>query len=136
VFILSGGTGHLTFPIASGDPCLVLFNDRDLDLWWSTGNTAIPNSDRAHDLSDGLILVGFRNQTNPISPFNTTDAELAYKGGKLKVNDKLAMIGASSDLKTVMDKLYTALTVLNGKTGPSAFTQIVAFQIEYNNLLQ
>lgn len=136
VFIQSGGSGHLTFPIVAGDPCLVLFNDRDLDVWWTTGNTAVPNSDRAHDLSDGLVLVGFRNKANALSGYNTSDAELAFAGGKLKVNDKLAMIGASTDLKTVMDKLYSALTALNGKTGPTAITQILAFQTEYNNLLQ
>lgn len=56
-----GGDFSLQFPVTAGDTCLVLFNDRDIDLWFKTGNNVSPNTSRAHDLSDGLVLVGFRN---------------------------------------------------------------------------
>src|SRR4051812_16776768 len=36
--ILSGGGGVITMPIKAGDTCLVLFHDRDFDLWFETGN--------------------------------------------------------------------------------------------------
>ena len=65
VFVPSGGGAALTFPIAAGDPCLVLFNDRDLDNWFTTGNMTPPNSNRMHSLSDGLVLVGVRNKASP-----------------------------------------------------------------------
>ena len=136
VFIDSGGSGYLTFPIAAGDTCLVLFNDRDLDLWWSTGNTVAPNSQRCHDLSDGLALVGFRNLANALGSFDSSNAVLAYNGGKVLVSSKVQLLNASTTLTNVMSKLLAALTALNGKTGPDASAQITAFQTEYQNLLQ
>ena len=97
VFVLSGGAAALTMPIAAGDTCLVLFNDRDLDIWATTGNTAVPNSGRFHDLSDGLVLVGFRHALNPVAGYLTTEAALVNAGSKVSVaNDgTIALIGAS-----------------------------------------
>lgn len=136
VFIASGGTGRLTFPIIPGDPCLVLFNDRDIDNWWSTGNTAAPNTPRAHDLSDGLALVGFRNKANKIATYNGTDAELAYAGGRLTINDKVRLEGSTMSLKTLLTDVKAALTALDGKTGPSAATAIALVQTDITALLQ
>lgn len=136
VFITSGGSGSLTFPIAQGDTCLVLFNDRDIDNWFASGNTVAPNTQRAHDLSDGLALVGFRSLANVIASFDTANAVLSYEGGKIRVANKLDLVSQLTTMTLVMDKLYAALVSLNGKTGPSAATQITAFQTEYQNLLQ
>lgn len=136
VFIPAGGSGRLTFPIQPGDPCLVVFNDRDIDNWYETGTTLPPNSPRLHDLSDGFVLVGFRNKANAITDFNATDAELRFAGGILKLNDKVALNGADASLRTVLQKIIDALTALNAKTGPSAATQISDAQTETDNLLQ
>lgn len=136
VFINSGGSGYLTFPVAAGDTCLVLFNDRDMDNWFATGNTTAPNTGRAHDLSDGLALVGFRSLANVLANFDSNNAVLAFGGGKVLVADKLQLENALTTLTGVMDKLHEALTALNGKTGPTAAVQITAFQEEYQKLLQ
>ena len=85
VFVLSGGDTAITMPIAAGDTCLVLFNDRDLDIWATTGNTSVPNSGRFHDLSDGLVLVGFRHALNPISGYSTTEVALRKAGFKISI---------------------------------------------------
>lgn len=136
VFIPAGGDGRLTFPIQPGDGCLVVFNDRDIDNWFETGTTLPPNSTRLHDLSDGFAIVGFRNKATAITDFNADDAELRFAGGILKLNDKVALDGAAASLRTALQKIIDALTALNGKTGPSASTQITAAQTEMDNLLQ
>jgi len=110
VFVLSGGGGLVTMPIAAGDSCLVLFNDRDLDNWFTTGATAVPNSPRKHDLSDGMALVGFRSLAASIASYSTTDIELRNAGGKIQVASKIGISNASSSLKTGLDQLCTALT--------------------------
>jgi hypothetical protein len=51
-------------PIQSGDTCLVLFCDRDLDNWFESGQITTLNSNRVHDLSDGVALVGIRHKQN------------------------------------------------------------------------
>lgn len=136
VMFCGGGTGRLTFPVAPGDQCLVLFNDRDLDNWFDGGANTPPNSDRQHDLSDGLVLVGFRNRAGALADFYEDGAELAFEGGRVRVADKLAFDGLDSTLRTVLQKVKDALTALNLKTGPSAATEIAAVQTELDKLLQ
>lgn len=67
--ILQGGGAYLDFPIAVGDYCIVLFNDRNIDNWWSTGNVKEPADKRKHSLSDGMALIGI----NPDSSFLERD---------------------------------------------------------------
>lgn len=58
VFVLQGGGAYIDLPITAGDYCLVLFNDRNIDTWWDTGNVVVPRNRRKHSLSDGIALVG------------------------------------------------------------------------------
>jgi hypothetical protein len=85
VVFLNGGGGYLTFPIASGDTCLVLFNDREIDTWFTTGITKEPQSARVHDMNDGIALVGVRHALNPLS-FYSDGIKLYYKGGYLTID--------------------------------------------------
>lgn len=64
IVVLGGSNGQVTVPISQGDPCVVLFCDRDIDLWLENGSISNPpNTDRLHDLSDAVALVGL----NPVS---------------------------------------------------------------------
>lgn len=58
----------LTFPVASGDECLVVFASRCIDAWWQSGGIGEPMEPRMHDLSDGFALVGVRSQARRLSP--------------------------------------------------------------------
>jgi len=62
-FVLAGGGAYIDMPIAVGDYCIVLFNDRDIDTWWDSANVADPNTNRKHDLSDGIALIGISPST-------------------------------------------------------------------------
>lgn len=64
--VLQGGGAYIDMPIAPGDYCIVLFNDRDIDVWWSMANMADPASTRKHDLSDGIAIVGINPKTAPL----------------------------------------------------------------------
>jgi hypothetical protein len=87
VFFATGGGFVVTMPVAVGDPCLLLFNDRDIDTWFSTGAIAPPNTSRAHDLSDGFALVGFRNATNPVpGATSATAAEMRSSDNTAKAS--------------------------------------------------
>ncbi len=136
VYSPSGGKGWLTFPVTAGDPCLVLFNDRDLDNWFEGGGNVPPNSDRKHDLSDGLVIVGFRSRTKAIPDFYMDGAELRFDESFLRLAAKVKLANADTDLKAVLTKVVLALTALDAKTGPSAAVPIAAVTTEINKLLQ
>ena len=64
VFVLQGGGAYIDLPIAARDYCIVLFNDRNIDTWWSTANVAEPPNRRKHALSDGIAIVGINPRTS------------------------------------------------------------------------
>ncbi len=76
VIVLGGASTALTFPIKSGDECLVLFNDRDMDNWFAGSNTAGVATPRLHSFSDGVILVGLNSLPNVWLGYDTTRAML------------------------------------------------------------
>lgn len=113
VLVLSGGAGRITFPIAAGDSCLVFFNDRDLDNWFASGVTAVPNSFRTHSLSDGLVIVGFRNMANKLLGISSTDTELGQGGTVIGMDGaKISVRNDATSLKAALDALFTNLNSL------------------------
>lgn len=97
VMFPSGGGASLTFPVVKGDPCLVLFSDRDIDNWFTTGNVVAPNSSRAHSLSDGFVLVGLCNLARlPASVPNNT-VRLRYGDSYVDI-DNTGVIRITSSL--------------------------------------
>lgn len=81
VFFPSGGGFTLTFPIAQGDECLVVFSSRCIDSWWQSGGIQNQATLRMHDLSDGFALVGVRSQVRLIPNLSTTSTVLRSDTG-------------------------------------------------------
>lgn len=140
IFIPSGGTGFLTFPVTAGDLCLVLFNDRDYDSFWATGNIQAPNSGRMHDLSDGVAIIGFRTSASPLAGYDATEVVLALGTTKLVLGSKVGIQNQTISLLTVLTNLITTLkgfTDTHGDT-PNAATllALTARQTDITNLLQ
>ena len=137
VFVLGGGDRVVTLPINPGDTCLVLFNDRDIDLWFSTGSAAVPNSPRIHDLSDGLALIGFRSSANPVSNYSSEDVEIRNAESKIAVGELLLLKNSVTDLLSVLQLGALAMASLNGvKVGGDASAQIATFNSELSVLLK
>lgn len=136
----SGGGARLTFPVAAGDSCLVLFNDRDFDNWFTTGNIAAPNTSRLHDFSDGLVLMGFNGLASPIANFSTTSTELIYKSGKISVDDFIGISNNNATAKTLFTNLITAMkafTTTAGQTAnPATLTAFTAVQAQFDLLFK
>lgn len=125
VFTYSGGTAVLTMPITAGDTCLVLFNDRDFDNWFESGATAVPNTDRAHSLADGLAIVGFRSKAKPIADFSDTDAQLRMGATKIGMDGtKIEFRNGSYSLLNIFTNLNTVLQnwVNTGGSTPNSAT--------------
>jgi phage baseplate assembly protein gpV len=76
-----GGGCTLTFPVAKGDECLVVFAARAIDGWWQSGGIQAPVEPRIHDLSDGFAFVGFFSQATKISGISTASTQLRSNDG-------------------------------------------------------
>lgn len=136
-----GGGAVLTFPVKKGDECLLCFNDRDLDAWFETGGAAVPNSPRAHSLSDAMAFVGLSSKATPIEDFATDAVELRFSEGKIGVTEdgKIIVTKSGASLKDAMDALFTALVGwvnTGGSTpNPATITAINAAKTQVDALL-
>lgn len=118
LLINSGGVGYLTFPIATGDECVIFFNDRDIDNWWTTGSqNSPPNSARLHDLNDALVFVGIRSLAKKLVSYNLNGVELGYGTTKVALEDKVRIIANMVTLRQSLDALCDALLAFVDSAG-------------------
>lgn len=117
VIFLGGGLGSLTFPVTSGDECLILFNDRDMDGWFQGNNNAPVSTPRLHSFSDAIILVGLRSQPNVITDFNNDGVELRYGPTKITLTEDsfLATVGETGVTLEVSSDGKLKITNLTGE---------------------
>ncbi|QCA04112.1 Gp138 family membrane-puncturing spike protein [Pantoea vagans] len=102
-----GGGCTITFPIAAGDECLVIFSDRCIDFWWQNGGVQETVDPRMHDLSDAFAIVGPQSQAKKISDITTTSVQIRTDDGasfiELKqdgnVNITTALLTVNGDVK-------------------------------------
>lgn len=117
VIVLGGAGGALTFPIAKGDECLVLFNDRDIDTWFQGASGRGVATSRLHSFSDGLILVGVRSLANVLEDYDSARAVLRNGDALVGVGETLIKIAnATTSLNALLQDLISAIrgiTTLN-----------------------
>jgi hypothetical protein len=96
LFIHEGGGYLITFPVNVGDECLVVFGDNCIDSWWKSGGVQKTIYPRRHSLSDGFAIVGFRNQTRPITNLSTDSVQVRNTSGDTLVEVKDGEININS----------------------------------------
>ena len=120
----SGGGFTLTFPVAPGDECLVIFASRCIDAWWQSGGVQEPLATRMHDLSDGFALVGPRSQTRKLPNVSTTNTQLRtddgatyieiQPGGKVRIDSEDLELHARNSYSWDIDGYGERITSLGG----------------------
>lgn len=103
VICLGGGLGSLTFPISSGDECLVLFNDRDIDNWFSGSSSSAPATPRTHAFPDAIILVGVRSLANVLPAYVTDAVTLTYQGNLIQIFSSKVLITLTGGTSLELD---------------------------------
>lgn len=132
VFFFGGGPGRITAPVSAGDECLLLFNDRDIDNWYSGSTDMSTATFRLHSSADAFAIVGFRSALKALANFPMDRMSLAWgsegieafakadRAGVRKVDtevsagEKVLIKTASRNLKTELTNLISQLTTLNG----------------------
>lgn len=121
-----GGGCTLTFPIAQGDECLVVFASRCIDSWWTSGGVQVQSEFRMHDLSDGFCLPGPFSQATKISGISTTTVQLRSNDGSTFVEldpaGKIVNVTAPGGmtLNTPTVTITGVINVQNANSAPTA----------------
>jgi phage baseplate assembly protein gpV len=85
VMFPGGGGFTLTFPVAAGDECLMVFANRCIDAWWDSSSVSVQSEMRMHDLSDGFAFVGVRSRPRALSSVSTVNVQLRSDDGSAYV---------------------------------------------------
>jgi len=116
VIVLGNKTKRLEIPISVGDECLVLFNDRDIDNWFDSGQITTVQTARLHSFSDAIALVGLHSKKNSISDWDST--RVSIRNGSTRVgvsSSKVKIQNGSKDLLGVINALVDLVDTLNTK---------------------
>jgi hypothetical protein len=83
----SGGGGLLSFPLQAGDNVLIEFSMRNIESWLeSDGGSVTENTQRFHDMSDAVAIVGLHTKNNHLKP-DPKDVVLKFKDNKVVLKD-------------------------------------------------
>lgn len=83
-----GNVGSI-YPIEPGMEGLLLFNDRELESWFLTGENEKLAYDRCHDLSDALFICGLHSQPKiPLVPYLEACLHIYYKNSDIQIRDE------------------------------------------------
>lgn len=86
VLFLGNARGRVTFPVAVGDLCYIMFASSSISRWFKKGGSSPvdPGDDRRHDINDAIVLVGMHTQGS-VPTTAPTDALVLHAGAGTKV---------------------------------------------------
>ena len=140
VVTLQGGGGSIQFPIVAGDQCLVFFADRNIDAWFKTGTANAPFNARAHDLSDGIALVGINSLVSSLDNYVAATSRWKYDGAEIDMSAGLITVkNGTASLLTIINSLFSAIEAIQvtgglSLTAPSV-SALEAVKAEFATLL-
>jgi len=107
-------TSGITFPINRGDGVLLLFSERALERWYSTGKDSEPGDPRRFDLSDAIAVPGLFsfNQSNLAS--NNDDLQIHNDGQTITIKKSGDVEIGGSGLKALVTESF--LTAFDAHT--------------------
>lgn len=116
------GGYSITFPVKTGDECLVIFSDMCIDAWYQSGGIQPQLESRRHDLSDGIAILGISSLPNTIKSFSNEGLQLRDESGNtyIQVTDnKISMKATSIDIQgnvNVKGNISANDAILGGKS--------------------
>lgn len=137
-----GGKAAILLPLKAGDPCLLIFSERSLDIWKSKGGQVDPQDTRKHTLSDAFCIPGGSDFSSAIAG---DASDLIMINDKSKITQKAAgtikieNTATADELMDLLVQLLTALIATKTLTalGPQPFINLadyVALKTKFQNL--
>ena len=138
VHYLGWGDVGATFPIAPGMEGILLFNDRELETWFLTGQNGNLAYTRCHDLSDAIFICGLHSLPNMIQVLLNCfhlfykDSDIKLNAGKIEANTINTILNSSGSV-TINTPDLTVSGNLNVGTGVSAVVPTGSITLTFSN---
>lgn len=103
----------ISMPISKGDNVLLLFSERSMDNWLSTGGEADPGVTRKHDISDAIAIPGLYPFSDP-SDASGTDLLLKLNNIQMRLQpgNKMAFGTSATELMDTVSQLTDVVVKL------------------------
>lgn len=115
VWYMGSGSTGINYPLTIGTPCLMLFNDREIDSYFDTGEISTLQDTRTHSLNDCIAIPLY--QSNSGIDFNISTS------GDININAKTINLNATTininGQLIINGKPYLEHTHSNGNQGAS-----------------
>lgn len=105
------GDAHITFPLNRGDGVLLIFTERSLEEWLSSGNSSIPNNTRKFSLTDAVAIPGLFAFGKGSKIDSKNELEIRYKNVKIASDGADVNIQAGSVALSVLDGVVTGRSI-------------------------
>lgn len=94
----TGPQAHIYMPMKPNTNVMVLFSDRSLDKWLSTGGEVDPQDTRAHALSDAVALPGLFPFNDPIPDVDPSDIRIVLKWPERGIDCEIILGGDTNNI--------------------------------------
>jgi hypothetical protein len=110
---LQGGSSYTAHPIAIGDYCLLLINERCFDKWYHGSDYVNPPEYRMHDYSDAFAIVGVNPLSTALSipDVITRIGDTYEEGDVVNIGDR----NHTGDIIHTGNNTQTGIKTLNGQ---------------------
>lgn len=140
VHFLGWGEIGATFPINQGMEGILLFNDRELETWFLTGEAGNLAYDRCHDLTDAIFICGVHSMPNiPLVDYLATCINIYYEASNIQTSCSDVTINTvntniNSSGGVIIDSPDVTVTGnLNVGTGVSAVVPTGSITLTFSN---
>lgn len=100
----------ISLPLKTGDSVFLIFSDRSLEKWLSTGERDEPGDTRTHHISDAVAIPGCYPFSDTVKVNNPNDIIIKNKDMEIRVkpNGHIQFMNRGVELLKVIDEYMTA----------------------------
>lgn len=126
VIFPKGGNFSMQWPLNEGDTVLIIFTQRSLDEWLSSGGEVINRDPRQFSLSDAIAIPGLNSFAESNSNVDNENFFIEMGLSKLKISPSgtICFEGASEELMALIDELINLVLRLASTPTASPGTPI------------
>jgi len=126
----NGGKTFIHMPLVIGDDVILVFSQRSLDNWKTSGGMTDPDDPRKFNITDAFALIGGSAIPDAFTPSTDDSIEIVNGESSLIIspdgtfNIKNSNQDLISNLITLVNTLIASSTVVGGPFVPSTITQL------------